>query len=117
SNKVLDRANVLELDVLDFKFLDKNSIKKSSNLRTYKYYEDYKEFVNKEEGVELSAEIKELLWKIQNVLVVANKNIGFGPRVVKQIDAYMKNLPQTKYLSEAEALDLQIQQRILTKLR
>lgn len=117
SNKVLDRSNVLELDVLNFKYLDKSNIKKNSNIRPYKYYEDYKEFVNKEEGVELSTEVKELLWEIQNILILANKNIGFGPRVVKQIDAYMKNLPETEYLSEAEALDLQIQQRILTKLR
>ncbi|UJS27849.1 AAA family ATPase [Macrococcoides canis] len=117
SNKVLDRANVLELEVINFKELDKNKIKKIQTYEPIKYYEYYESFVNRDEGVELNERIKELLWELYKMLVKSNKNIGFGPRVVKQIDSYIKNLPETEVLSKQEAIDLQIQQRILTKLR
>lgn len=47
-----------------------------------------------------------------------NANLGVGPRIVKSIESYLRNLPelQTDYaLSIGEGLDYQISQRILTK--
>lgn len=49
-----------------------------------------------------------------------NANLGVGPRIVKSIESYLRNLPelQTDYaLSIGEGLDYQISQRILTKIR
>jgi len=50
---------------------------------------------------------------IQNV----NKQVGVGPRIVKQIDQYLGNLPVQDYILREDAFDLQIVQRVLTKVR
>lgn len=60
----------------------------------------------------------DMLWKLHLVMQKENKNLGIGPRVVKQIDNYLKNLPPSnKFLTRKEAFDIQVVQRILTKLR
>jgi hypothetical protein len=43
--------------------------------------------------------------------------MGVGQRIVRQIDAYLKNLPLQDTLTRSEAFDIQIIQRILTKVR
>ena len=42
---------------------------------------------------------------------------GAGPRVVKSVVKYLSNLPSEEGLSFEDALDLQLAQRVLTKLR
>lgn len=42
---------------------------------------------------------------------------GIGFRIVKQIDLYLRNLPNCKELTRRDAFDLQLVQRVLTKLR
>jgi hypothetical protein len=59
----------------------------------------------------------DFLWEMHRQLQDCSRNLGIGPRVVRQIDYYLKNLPANPYLSRREALDLQIVQRVLTKLR
>lgn len=46
--------------------------------------------------------------------------IGIGPRVVKAIETYLDNLPTDAgmfNMSPEEGIDLQIKQRVLTKIR
>ena len=60
------------------------------------------------------------LWEMHTLLHGTNANLGVGPRIVKSIEMYLRNLPEgdTEYvLSEAEGLDYQVAQRILTKIR
>ena len=47
----------------------------------------------------------------------SNKNLGVGFRILKQIDLYLKNIPDNNIINREEAFDLQILQRILTKIR
>ncbi|WP_026691862.1 McrB family protein [Peribacillus kribbensis] len=127
SDKVLDRANVISLNVLPFKNLRllseemKNAaeekrwpLKKEKESITFEMYESFR---NNDREIQLSNNELELLWEIHQELQSVNKNIGAGPRIVRQIDMYLKNLPNSEILSRQDAVDLQIVQRIMTKVR
>jgi GTPase subunit of restriction endonuclease len=122
SDKVLDRANVITLDVIDYSNPD--------NWKTVKYMgasspewtnEEFSELIKKDDvQLEHQVRIRELLWQMHKLLHGINANLGVGPRIVKSIESYLRNLPelQTDYaLSIGEGLDYQISQRILTKIR
>ena len=63
--------------------------------------------------------VHQLLWDIHTLLHNVNLKYGVGPRVVKNIDLYLWNLPKTGIgdFSFANGIDLQIAQRVLTKVR
>ena len=48
-----------------------------------------------------------------------NNKYGIGPRIVKNIDMYLWNLPKSNVgdFSFSDGIDLQIAQRVLTKVR
>ena len=49
-----------------------------------------------------------------------NANLGVGPRIVKSIELFIRNIPtcDNEYaLSIGEGIDFQVAQRILTKIR
>ncbi|KQX45867.1 McrB family protein [Paenibacillus sp. Root444D2] len=118
SDKVLDRANVITLDVQPYSML-KNRNTREAKERTRKpyTYEQYSKFKKQESPVSLNDDELNLLWELHTIMQIENKNLGIGPRVVKQIDHYIKNLPLNTFLSREEAFDIQVVQRILTKLR
>ena len=53
------------------------------------------------------------------MLHAASTKFGVGPRIVKSIDLYLSNLPEdyNEVLSLAEGIDIQVAQRVLTKVR
>lgn len=117
SDKVLDRANVIELDVLDY---SKEWTKKQyASLITPTWSKDeYDALFNKD--VDIKADkVQELLWEIHQLLQSASAKYGVGPRIVKAIKMYINNLPKTEIngFNKGVALDYQIAQRILTKVR
>lgn len=117
SDKVLDRANVIELDVLDY---SKEWTKKQyASLITPTWSKDeYDALINKD--VDIKADkVQELLWEIHQLLQSASAKYGVGPRIVKAIKMYINNLPKTEIngFNKGVALDYQIAQRILTKVR
>jgi hypothetical protein len=127
SDKVLDRANVISLNVMPFENLrtlteelqnaaeeKRNLVKKEKETITYEIYDGFR---NNNREIQLSEMELSLLWEIHQELQLVNKNIGAGPRIVRQIDIYLKNLPKSNYLTRQEAFDLQVVQRILTKVR
>lgn len=119
SDKVLDRANVITLDVLPyvhFKNLSQSERKQLRDIHGRKYYEDFKSF-RISDKFSLEEREVELFWRIHLMLQSVNKTLGVGPRIVKQIDMYIQNLPATPHLSRKQAVDLQVVQRILPKLR
>lgn len=65
-----------------------------------------------------SSELK-LLQNINNAINQADRNTGIGWRIVKQIGEYLDNLPDafSKEIDRQKGLDLQINQRVLTKIR
>lgn len=97
SDKVLDRANVITLDIQPYHRLGEVLLHK--------------------DGDSLSESEIELLWNIHVMMQAENKNLGIGPRVIIQMNQYIRNLPPSPHLTRKEAFDLQLVQRVLTKLR
>ena len=117
SDKVLDRANVIQLDILDYS--QKWEKKKYGSLVNITWsMDDYKSITvtNSEEDMQ---RVHELLWDIHTLLHSANTKYGIGPRIVKNIDMYLWNLPNTTIdnFTLSNGIDLQIAQRVLTKVR
>ncbi|UXR33019.1 McrB family protein [Staphylococcus simulans] len=120
SNKVLDRSNLITLKVMPFKDLVKLS--KRDNTTNFndeefdKIYVDY--FSNSKKEIELDERTVEFLQKFHDLLSQVHKEMGIGPRILKQIDLYLKNIPVNSIsFTKKEGLDLQVVQRILTKVR
>lgn len=118
SDKVLDRANVIELNVLDYsKPWDNSDPKYTKTLRTPIWT------MNEYNGICHSAvaipEVHALLWDIHTLLHSAGTKFGVGPRVVKSIDLYLSNRPKgySDIFPLSEGIDIQVAQRVLTKVR
>jgi hypothetical protein len=120
SDKVLDRANVISLRVLPFRQL-KNLKEMKAERKDWQpkkfSLEDFREFRNHAEALQLFDREIDFLEALHEAIQAVNSKQGIGHRIVRQIDLYMKNLPERAALTRAEAFDLQIVQRILTKLR
>lgn len=120
SNKVLDRANLINLKVMPFEDLVKITKKEKITIKTdvdfaNKYIES---FVNNDKAIAFDENIINFLQEFHNLLTTIHDQFGIGPRVIKQIDSYLKNIPDNQdSLTFEKGLDLQIVQRILTKLR
>jgi hypothetical protein len=116
SDKVLDRSNVITLNVLDFNEL-KNLTPKRNPKRLEVSFGQYLSYKQEELAYDLTDREYEFLNELNQCFQRANKKLGFGPRVVRQIARYLAFLPNTEHLTREQAFDLQIVQRILTKLR
>ena len=122
SDKVLDRANVISLEVLDYSQPNNWKEDKYRAANTPEWSnEDFGKLIKKDDAqLQNQTRIREFLWEMHTLLHGTNANLGVGPRIVKSIEMYLRNLPEgdTEYvLSEAEGLDYQVAQRILTKIR
>lgn len=121
SDKVLDRANLLELHVEPFKnllTLEQDQSEKSVDTKQKNSYIVHA-FVHQDKNMVLTESELEFLWDVHNTLQKASATIGIGPRIVKQIDNYIKNLSDLKNcpIDRKKAFDLQFSQRILPKIR
>lgn len=131
SDKVLDRANIITLALCPFKDIRANITNQSSTkekketlfeeeettkepLRTYIRLKSMKKIHNNNV---LTEDEVELLWEFNLKMQKANRQIGVGYRILEQIESYLANLPNSAHLDRRNALDLQVTQRILTKLR
>ncbi|HCT0301419.1 TPA: AAA family ATPase, partial [Staphylococcus pseudintermedius] len=120
SNKVLDRADLITLEVMPFKDLvEMTNIEKIKTTESLSFQEEYVEkFINNSKTIDLNSETIEFLQEMHNALSNINSQSGIGPRVIKHIDYYLKNIPNYKdILSCGEGLDFQVIQRILSKVR
>lgn len=118
SDKVLDRANVINLNILPFsKLLTEKEVEDNKKQIAKKGmdFEKYKEFIHGNDGL-IENELK-FFWELHQIINEYNRHVGIGWRIIKQIDEYLKNIPVHSPLSKDEAIDLQIVQRILTKIR
>jgi hypothetical protein len=118
SDKVLDRANIITLKVVPYEKLKTLTLgKKKGDYIPLKGFTVYDDFRNKNETIELTDQQLHLLWDLHQEMQKVHKNLGIGQRIIRQIDGYMKNIPNHKSLTKEEAFDLQLVQRVLTKLR
>lgn len=117
SDKVLDRANVIQLDVLNYSTMWEKT-KYGSLVNINWSMDDYKALIvtNSDDNMQ---RVHQLLWDIHTLLHEASSKYGVGPRIVKSIDMYLWNLPKTNIgdFSFDDGIDLQIAQRVLTKVR
>lgn len=119
SDKVLDRANVITPTVMSFESLKRLSQAVPTVKAVHEpfSFEMFNHIRSNNQGIQLKDNELALLWEIHSELQKINKNLGTGPRIVRQIDMYLKNLPSNSLLTRKEAFDKQIVQRILTKVR
>lgn len=122
SDKVLDRANIIELELQNFVDIKKSLARYSNTEISLKVgdkpssFTKFKGMIANDEKGNLTEEELNFLWEIHEVINTRLFNNGVGMRIVNQIEKYLKNLPDNSELSRKEALDLQIIQRIFTKL-
>ena len=94
SDKVLDRANIIKLGMRPFTELQ--SILKDCELTER----------------ELSC-----LTELHGIINKSNPKIGIGYRIIKQMNNYIKNIPDNEIYSRKLAFDKLLVQRVITKLR
>lgn len=117
SDKVLDRANVIKLNMCSFNELaevKKNIILEDIDeidFNTNDFFETNNTFFTMTND-ELS-----FLDELNYCLKANNPRMGIGYRVISQINQYLSAIPQDIGYSRQEAFDNLIVQRILTKLR
>ena len=122
SDKVLDRANVISLEVLNYSSPDNWKEDKYRAANTPEWSsEDFNKIIKKDDVIiQNQIRIREFLWSMHTLLHDMNTNLGVGPRIVKSIESYLRNLPECASdftLTSKEGLDYQVSQRILTKVR
>lgn len=116
SDKVLDRANVITLH--QRKFADMKSFcPVKDGLFVPISADAYRKFRVENKKVRLSNEELELLDALNEALQESRVSRGIGYRVAFDIDRYVENIPSLKDFTRGDGLDLQIVQRILTKVR
>lgn len=117
SDKVLDRANVIELDVLNYS-LDWIRKQYASIPSATWSKDDYDSIIKKSSDIKMD-EVQNLLWDIHTIMQNASAKYGVGPRIVKSIKMYLNNLPEQIIdgFDKEKGLDYQIMQRVLTKVR
>ncbi|CAG9623292.1 McrB family protein [Sutcliffiella rhizosphaerae] len=119
SDKVLDRANVIELAVLPFhRLLDIEEEKKSRRTEELPYTtEDFWSKGKQPRTVQLTEVELSFLWDMHQTLQNVSLKMGIGPRIVRQIDRYLYNMPDSTPFTRRDAFDKQVVQRVLTKVR
>lgn len=116
SDKVLDRANLITLNVMPFSHLLDVPIDERDH-REEITSSIFKDFYHKGEEKGLSSRELDCLWDIHTLLQESSRNFGVGWRIIHQINEYMKQLPYQNLYSREIAFDTQILQRIFPKLR
>ncbi|MET2063621.1 McrB family protein [Enterococcus faecium] len=119
SDKVLDRSNIISLELVPFHEISEvnDYIQSDQKKRNQLKYDDFKNFKNSNPTNGLTQKEKEMFWRLHLAINSKDKNIGIGWRILKQIDEYLKNLPVQNDLSRKEAIDIQLVQRVLSKIR
>jgi energy-coupling factor transporter ATP-binding protein EcfA2 len=124
SDKVLDRANVITLNIKPYHNVLKMeeerlhelpiSSKMWENSITYDIYSSFRKV---EREISLNPSESKFLWDLHKEFQNCSRNLGIGWRIIRQISHYLNNLPMNSPLSREEGFDLQLVQRVLTKLR
>lgn len=132
SDKVLDRANVITMGLSHFNDIRKNistfnntqhtklDEKTKHNLgikEPLKTFSKFKSMVRNDKNNVLKEDEVNVIWDMHNLLHDVNKQLGVGYRILVQIEKYIANLPVVESYNREKALDIQIVQRILTKVR
>lgn len=119
SDKVLDRSNVISLHIVPFnqKFPTIPTLDNDNTVENMST-DDYMSLVDKSSSTEMTQNEKSFLWDIHCALNAKDRNLGIGWRIVQQIENFLICLPNIDGgMTRGEAFDLQLVQRVLTKVR
>lgn len=119
SDKVLDRSNVMTLEMVPFGSVPVDLTLSSGHIKRDPIKtSSYKKMKKTSPDAHLTVDEKNMLWDLHEAINEIDSNIGIGWRIVKQVDQYLMNLPiDDTSFSRGKALDAQIVQRVLTKVR
>lgn len=124
SDRLLDRANLVSLrkgSLKDFK-REKQVYEKSIEERIEFTFAEYLTWINKNTTIEEFEDNEiELLDELHNLISANDAQKGISYRIAEKISSYLSNLPVNEteeyLLDRKEAFDIQIKQRVLTKLK
>lgn len=115
SNRLLDRANIIEFNIQSF--TDKNkkpSLHKYNDIKNISYTK-YKSFYNNSES--LSQRELEFFEKLHKKINHALPGVGLSWRTLNNIERYIKRSIRLNIFKRENALDLQVKGRVLPKIR
>lgn len=116
----MDRANVIKLDIIPYTEWIIGEVTTKGSLFKEWTFEEYQKLIRIPKESILSEREREFIWKVHELLNSCSKNLGIGPRILKQIAKYLVNLPvsnNSENISRNEGFDIQFVQRIMTKIR
>lgn len=129
SDKLLDRANIIELKLVPFterqEFPSERDVQalknESSNSQTESYQTELATSMNsmrvkKDKNGFTSIELK-FLWDLDQLFMSNLPDGGFGWRTIDNIEGFVASVSPQMHFSRSKAFDYQIAQRILPKLR
>lgn len=116
SDKILDRANVITLHQRKFSDMARLTRREAAP-EVEVSADEYRQFRKDEGVVTLSDEELHLLDDLNAALDERGTSGGIGYRVVSDMSRYLSNIPSGSPMNRKEALDMQIVQRVLTKVR
>lgn len=129
SDKVLDRANVIQLKIYEslraWKMVIENKTNESSDESAQLSPVPGKVFAswcnNSPTDIGLTDSEIDFLDELNSILRQINKDRVVGYRIIRQIGSYLKNIPTNAQgqglLNRGKAFDLQFVQRIMTKFK
>lgn len=124
SDRVLDRANTINLEKLTF--IDCKKILENKNIKdTSEYAVDYETF---SDWIKVETPFKKMsnlelnfFDRLHNLILKYDNQKGVSFRILEQIGNYLNNIPVSSekgsLISKEEAIDIQVKQRILSKLK
>ena len=116
SDKILDRANVITLHQRKFSDMARLTRREVAS-EVEVSADEYRQFRKDEGVVTLSDAELHLLDDLNAALDERGTSGGIGYRVVSDMSRYLANIPSCSPMNRKEALDMQIVQRVLTKVR
>ncbi|SEG05106.1 PhoH-like protein [Caloramator fervidus] len=125
SDRLLDRANVINLETIPFSemkdiFKNKGQIDLSEKFVESKYMRSWRRNIDIPIDVFKDVELK-FFDKLHNLLNSFDKQKGVSYRTLQHIALYILNIPEDdkgqRLIDRGRAIDIAIKQRILTKIR
>lgn len=129
SDRLLDRANIIILEKQSFAKLKEEILEfneEKHKQESYNKYEEnnrlYLEWINKDKWIESYSD-KEIQFfdELHEIINKYDTQKGVSFRIIKKIGEFLNNIPIDRnnelLLARSKALDLQVNQRIITKIK
>lgn len=127
SDRLLDRANTITLSKISFVDLINNIDEYDLSKSTFEQhicrkYDDYNKWIQKENSLNAfnKSEI-EFFDSLHNLIIKYDTQKGVSFRVLQRMGIYLNNIPDLSGVEGSfyreEAIDLQVKQRIITKIK